>query len=74
MVSDKPYIPLIPPEWPIDVQCTDETGDVDLANVEYNLSLTVAERIRKNDQWAQFLELAREAGRKLGYGRHDAID
>lgn len=50
-----------------DVQRTDESGDVDLSQVEYCLSLTPAERIEQNHQARLFAECLREAGRRY-YG------
>ena len=46
---------------------TDETGDVDLEQLEHNLSLTPAERIRRNSAMQEFVEVARRARIKL-YG------
>jgi hypothetical protein len=40
---------------------TDETGDVDLEQIEHNLSLTPAERIRRNSASAEFVAAARRA-------------
>jgi hypothetical protein len=52
-------------QWPVDVVRTDETGDVDLEQIEYNLSLTPSQRMEQYFQWLEFMEIAREAGRKL---------
>lgn len=52
---------------PVDVLRTDEAGEVDLEQVEYNLSLTPAQRMEQNDRWAQFVLILREGGRKF-YG------
>lgn len=71
MPHGKPFKSLIPPDWPLDVQPTDETGEIDLSLIEYNLSLTPAERLEQNDRFIQFVEIARAAGRKLGYGTND---
>ena len=61
---------LIPPNWPLDVQPTDESGEVDLSLIEHNLSLTPAERLRQNDRFADFIQVVRLAGRKLRDGKH----
>ena len=61
---------LIPPDWPLDVQPTDESGEVDLSLLDYNLSLTPAERLRQNDRFAAFVQIAREAGRRLRDAGH----
>ena len=42
---------------------TDASGDVDLGQIRFNLSLTPAERVLQNDRWAKFVRIAREAGR-----------
>ena len=42
---------------------TDQSGDVDLEQLEYNLSLSPAERLRQNDRWAEFVRQLRDAGR-----------
>lgn len=73
MPHGKPFKSLIPPAWPLDVQPTDETGEIDLSLIEYNLSLTPAERLNENDRAVEFLKAVREAGRKLGYAQ-DAGD
>jgi len=57
----------IDPVPPIDVLRTDETGEVDLEQIEYNLSLTPAQRLEQNDRWAEFVAALREGGRKF-YG------
>jgi hypothetical protein len=51
-------------EWPLDVQREDEHG-VDLSQVEYNLSLTPAERVEQHYQARLFFEEVREAGKRL---------
>ena len=56
-------------QWPVDVQRTDATGEIDLAQLEYNLSLTPAQRVEQYLQWLEFVEIAREAGR-----RHRALE
>ncbi|MBV8781741.1 MAG: hypothetical protein JO353_10120 [Phycisphaerae bacterium] len=55
--------------WPVDVQRTDATGEVDLAQLEYNLSLTPLQRIEQNDAWVKFIHIARRAGQKLNSER-----
>ena len=55
-------LPLFPP--------TDETGDVDLWQIQYNLSLTPTQRIEQNDRFAEFVELVREAGRQFYATNH----
>jgi hypothetical protein len=52
-------------DWPVDVQRTDATGEVDLGQIEFNLSLTPAQRIQQNDTWIEFIQIARRAGRRL---------
>ena len=52
-------------DWPVDVQRTDPSGEVDLGQLEYNLSLTPAERLAQNDAWVEFIHIARRAGQKL---------
>ena len=66
MPHGKPFKSLIPSDWPLDVQPTDENG-VDLSLIEYNLSLTPAERVEQHYQARLFVEKLREAGRRL-YG------
>jgi hypothetical protein len=44
---------------------TDESGDVDLEQIRYNLSLTPAERLAQNDRWVRFFNALREGGRKF---------
>ena len=39
---------------------TDEAGDVDLSLIEYCLSLTPAERLRRAEQFAQWVLAARQ--------------
>ena len=46
---------------------TDETGDVDLSLIEYNLSLTIPERIRQHDDALQLVR-ALENVRTQWYG------
>jgi hypothetical protein len=60
-------------QWPIDVQRTDASGEVDLEQIEYNLSLSPAQRIDQAEQWLEMIEIAREAGRRhYGLERGDA--
>ena len=54
-----------PEDWPLDVQRTDASGEVDLEQLEYQLSLTPAQRLEANDQWARFMDIVREAGRSF---------
>ena len=51
-------------QWPVDVQRTDASGETDLAQLEYNLSLTPEQRVEQYLQWLEFVELVREAGRR----------
>ncbi len=44
---------------------TDSSGDVDLEQLLYNLSLSPGERLRQNDRWAEFVGQLREAGREF---------
>lgn len=41
-------------EWPVDVQRVDENG-IDLERIDYNLSLTPAERLRNLEAYAEFI-------------------
>jgi hypothetical protein len=52
-------------DWPVDVQRMDSTGEVDLGPLDFNLSLTPAERIKQNDSWIRFIHIARRAGQRL---------
>lgn len=70
MPHGKPFKSLIPPDWPLDVQPTDDTGEIDLSLLEYNLSLTPAERLEQNDRFVEFMQAVRKAGREIGYGQH----
>ena len=54
-------------EWPLDVQRTDESGNVDLEQIEYNLTLTPAQRVEQHYQARLFAERLRRAGERL-YG------
>jgi len=63
MANDADFDPRTLPDFPP----MDESGWVDISQIEYSLSLTVAERIEKYFQWMEFVEMAREAGRKM-YG------
>jgi hypothetical protein len=38
-------------EWPVDVQRTDASGNVDLSQIEYMLSLTPAQRLERLEQF-----------------------
>jgi hypothetical protein len=44
---------------------TDESGDVDLEQIRYNLSLTPGERLARNDSAVRFFNALREGGRKF---------
>jgi len=61
MASDADFEPRTLPAFPP----MDESGWVDISQIEYNLSLTVAQRIEQYFQWMEFVEIAREAGRKM---------
>ena len=50
-------------QWPVDVQRTDASGEFDLEQLEYNLSLSPGERLEKAEQWQELVEAIREAGR-----------
>ena len=52
-------------EWPVDVQRTDATGEFDLEQLEYNLSLSPAERLERAQEFSEFLQDVREAGRRM---------
>jgi hypothetical protein len=47
----------------------DESGTVDLSQIECNLMLTPAERLRRHDEFRIFVEQARRANEKR---QHDA--
>ena len=51
--ADLPQLPL-----------TDESGDVDLSLIDYNLSLTVAERIRQHAEALKLVRRLEEVGRQ----------
>ena len=53
-----------PTAVPLDVQRTDETGDVDMAQLEYNLSLTPFQRLEQHDQFREFALMVMRAGAK----------
>jgi hypothetical protein len=55
-------------DWPVDVQRTDASREVDLGQLEFNLSLTPLQRIEQNDAWVEFIQMARRAGQRL-YGK-----
>jgi len=60
-------------QWPVDVQRTDASGEFDLSQLEYNLSLSPAQRLEKSEQWAEFIEIVREARRRMhGLEHRDA--
>ena len=50
----------------------DESGEVDLSQIRYNLSLTPEERILQNDRWAEFVRQLREGGRAYYASRSTA--
>ena len=55
-------------DWPVEVQRMDASGEVDLGQLEFNLSLTPLQRIEQNDAWVEFVQIARRAGQRL-YGK-----
>jgi len=57
---------LKPPDFP-DFPPTDESGDVDLSLIDYNLSLTVAERIRQHGEALKLVRRLEEV-RRQWYG------
>jgi hypothetical protein len=57
-------------DWPVDVQRTDASGEVDMGQLQYNLSLTPLQRIEQNDDWAEFVQIARCAGQRLHGKQH----
>ena len=60
-------------QWPVDVQRTDASGEFDLSQLEYNLSLSPTQRLEQAEQWAEFIDIVREAGRKMhGLEHRDA--
>jgi len=61
--DDQAMSPADFPEFPP----MDKTGTVDLWQLRHNLSLTPEQRLEQYFNWLEFLEAAREAGRKL-YG------
>ena len=48
---------------------TDESGGVDLEQIDHNLSLTPEQRFRQYFQWLEFVRIVREAGK-----RHYGVD
>ena len=64
MVQNSRY--LEPPA--LDVQRTDVTGDVDLAQIEHNLTLAPGERLERHDRFGEFALMVRRAGAKLRDG------
>jgi hypothetical protein len=51
---------------------TDETGDVDLEQVYYNLTLTPLKRLERNDAMIEFIQAARHARiRRYGFDPAD---
>jgi hypothetical protein len=58
---------LIPPDWPLDVQPTDDSGEVDLSLIDHTLSLTLDQRIEEHYRARRLVEQLREAGRRI-YG------
>jgi len=46
----------VPADWPIDVLRTDESGEVDVEQIEFNLSLTPAERLRQHYRWRRSVD------------------
>jgi hypothetical protein len=42
----------------------DPESGIDLEQLEYNLSLTVTQRLELYFQWLELIEMARDAGRK----------
>ena len=63
--AERPFDPRDLPEFPP----TDGSGEVDLSQVQYNLSLTPTQRIEQNDQFAEFIGVVREGGRRF-HGRN----
>jgi hypothetical protein len=45
-----------------DLPPTDPSGEVDLEQIRYNLSLTPGERLDQNDRWAEFVAMLRAGG------------
>ena len=41
----------------------DSSGTVDISQIEYNLSLTPAQRLQRLDEWLRFIRLAHRAFR-----------
>jgi hypothetical protein len=52
---------------PLDVLRTDESGEVDLEQIEYNLSLTPAQRLQQLQDCVEFAISVRRAGEDV-YG------
>ena len=61
-------------QWPVDVVRTDASGEVDLAHLEYNLSLTPAERIAQLQGWLNFIRIVRESGGAQHGGHYRAAE
>jgi hypothetical protein len=56
-----PDQPSIPPGPAIDLLRTDESGDVDLGLLEHHLSLTPAQRLKRIEDFVNFIAGARRA-------------
>ena len=54
-------------EWPLDVMRTNASGNVDLSQLEISLSLTPAERLRRLEEFAEFVLAARRANGIRGW-------
>jgi hypothetical protein len=56
----------MPDDDPLGIQTLrqDPKTGIDLAQLEYNLSLTVDQRLEQYFQWMEFVEILREASRK----------
>ena len=57
-----------------DVPRTDETGDVDLSLIEYNLSLTPAERLEQHYHARMLAERLRAAGERYYGSPHPVLE
>jgi len=56
--------PPLPPQSTLELCKSDPSGDVDISLIEYNRSLTFAERIRQNDRALDMAQAFRKAGLK----------
>ena len=61
----------LPPQSTLEVGLSDPSGDIDISLIEYNRSLTFAERIRQNDRALDMARAFRKAGKIILEGQQD---